>query len=181
MKKPGLRDFRKYLKNLEEDDLREELEKLYKQLPIVKEYYQFELSANHDSIVKSYKTKIDRHYFPTSGRKPKRPKAAKMRDLINQFKQLSPFAFDTVDLLLHQVETMIKFAKDRGYVSKGFNQTLISRYKEALVILTKEELQADFSDRGQQIMQQSRFMRRWGTYDSLVELYIEYINKGKKL
>jgi hypothetical protein len=178
MKKPGLREFRKYLKELEEDELRQELEKLYRQLPLVKEYYQFELSQDHAGLVISYKQKIERHYFPTSGRQPKRPKAAKMRDLINQFRQLSPFTYDVADLLLYQTETMVRFANDRGYISRGFSQTLVSRYKEALVLITKEDHKADFSSRAQKIMQEARKLRRWNTYDDLVELYIEHINKG---
>ena len=176
----GVRDVKKFLSELSEEELQEELLKLYKKFPIVKEYYQQELSQDGGGLVGDYKKKIRQHYFP-SGRSVKRPRAAKTRELLSRFRKLSPFPFDVADLLLYQAETMVEFSAgkgsgNKGFISGGFNQTLISRYKEALQLVVAEGLQQDFMPRLQQILKDARFMR-WGTYDALLELYIQHINK----
>lgn len=178
----GVRDVKKYLSELAEEELQEEVLKLYKKFPIVKEYYQQELSQDGGGLVADYKKKIRQHYFP-SGRTVKRPRAAKTRELLSRFRKLSPFAYDVADLLLYQTETMVEFSSskgtsgNRGYISGGFNQTLMSRYKEALQLIVAEGLQPQFLPRLQQLLKEARFMR-WGTYDGLLELYIQYINKS---
>ena len=176
----GVREVKKYLNELSEDELREEFLKLYKKFPILKEYFQQELSLDGGGLVVDYKKKIRQHYFPT-GRVVKRPRAAKTRELLSRFRKLSLFPFDMVDLLLYQAETMVEFSAskgsgNKGYVSGGFNQTLISRYKEGLQLIAAEGLQHDFMPRLQQMLKDARFMR-WGTYDTLLELYIQHINK----
>ncbi|WP_224999828.1 DUF6155 family protein [Cesiribacter sp. SM1] len=179
----GVREVKKYLQELSEEELQEELLKLYKKFPIVKEYYQQELSQDGGGLVGDYKKKIRQHYFP-SGRSVKRPRAAKTRELLSRFRKLSPFPYDVADLLLYQAETMVEFSAskgsgNRGYISGGFNSTLISRYKEALQLIVAEGLQQDFMPRLQQLLKDARFMR-WGTYDGLLELYIQHINKNKE-
>lgn len=177
----GVRELKKYLNELSEEELREEFLKLYKKFPILKEYYQQELSQDGGGLVADYKKKIRLHYFP-SGRTVKRPRAAKTRELLSRFRKLSLFPFDTADLLLYQAETMVEFSAskgtngNRGYISGGFNQTLLSRYKEALQLIVAEGLQQDFLPRLQQVLRDARHMR-WGTYDALLELYIQHINK----
>ena len=176
----GVRELKKWVQELSEDELQEELLKLYKKFPIVKEYYQQELSQD-GGLIEDYKKKIRQHYFPT-GRSVKRPRAAKTRELLSRFRKLSPFPYDVADLLLYQAETMVEFSAskgtsgNRGYISGGFNQTLISRYKEALQLIVAESLQQDFMPRLQQLLRDSRHMR-WGTYDALLDLYIQHINK----
>jgi hypothetical protein len=177
----GVREVKKYLQELSEEELREEFLKLYKKFPILKEYYQQELSQDSGSLVAEYKKKIRQHYFP-AGRVVKRPRAAKTRELLSRFRKLSLFPYDMADLLLYQAETMVEFSAskgtngNRGYISGGFNQTLSSRYKEALQLIVAEGLQHDLMPRLQQVLRDSRHMR-WGTYDGLLELYIQHINK----
>lgn len=176
----GVRELKKWVQELSEEELQEELLKLYKKFPIVKEYYQQELSQD-GGLIEDYKKKIRQHYFPT-GRSVKRPRAAKTRELLSRFRKLSPFPYDVADLLLYQAETMVEFSAskgtsgNRGYISGGFNQTLISRYKEALQLIVAESLQQDFMPRLQQLLKDSRHMR-WGTYDALLDLYIQHVNK----
>lgn len=179
----GVREVKKHLNEMSEEELREEVLKLYKKFPILKEYYQQELSLDGGGLVGDYKKKIRQHYFPT-GRAVKRPRAAKTRELLSRFRKLSPFPYDVADLLLYQAEAMVEFSAskgtgNKGYISGGFNQTLISRYKEALQLVVAEGLQQDFMPRLQQLLKDARFMR-WGTYDALLDLYILHINKHYK-
>lgn len=176
----GVREVKKYLNELTDEELREEVVKLYKKFPILKEYYQQELSQDGSGLVAEYKKKLRLHYFP-SGRTVKRPRAAKTRELLSRFRKLSPFSYDVADLLLSQAEIMVEFSASKGsgkkgFISGGFNQTLISRYKEALQLVVAEGLQKEFMARLQQLLKDARFMR-WGTYDALLEQYIQHINK----
>ena len=169
MAKATQKDLKNFLEELNEQELREELIRLYRKFSIIKEYYQLELSTDSTPVVDDYKNKIRRYYFPTN-RIIKRPKATKMRELISQFKKVAPFTFDVIDLLLYQVETMIAFTKERGYVSKGFYLTLVSRYKEALQLIEQEEAKDNFRERSQNIVKEATFIH-WGPHKELVHLF----------
>lgn len=168
---------KRHLQELSEDELRQEILRLYSNIPLVKEFYQLELNPDVNSLVQDYKKKIHRYYFP-KGRSIKRPKAAKMRELIRNFQRISPFPFDVADLLLYQAECMIDFSEENGYISKGFQQTIVSRYKEALMLINKEMLKPDFMKRCQQILKNTRFMH-WGTYEQLLQLYVDTYNRSE--
>lgn len=176
---PGITQnkLKRYLQDLSEEELRQEILRLYGSIPLVKEFYQLELSPDVNSLAQDYKRKIHRYYFP-KGRNIKRPKAAKMRELIRNFQRISPFPFDVADLLLYQIECMVDFSKENGYISKSFQQTIVSRYKEALSIISKEMLKPDFMKRSQDILKEARFMR-WGTYEQLLQLYIDTYNRSE--
>ena len=169
MAKVTQKDFKNFLDELNEQELRDELMGLYRKFPIIKEYYQLELSTDSTHVVDDYKNKIRRYYFP-SGRNIKRPKAAKMRELISQFKKVAPFTHDVIDLLLYQVETMLAFTKERGYVSKGFYQTMVSRYKDALQLIEQEEAKEDFRERSLRIVKEAAFIN-WGPHIELENLF----------
>ena len=175
MAKITVKQLKRHLQELSEEELREEMIRLYQRFPLVKEYFQLELSQDSTALVSAYKQKIQRYYFP-KGKSIKRPKAAKMRGLIRDFQRISTFPYDVADLLLFQTECMVAFSESKGYVSAGFQQTLISRYKEALVLIKKEMLKDPFMQRCQAILKKSRFMH-WNTYEQLLKLYIEYYNK----
>lgn len=168
---------KRYLKELSEEELRKEILRLYSSIPLVKEFYQLELSQDVNSLAADYKKKIHRYYFP-KGRNIKRPKAAKMRELVSNFKRISPFPYDVADLLLYQAECMIEFSEENGYVSKGFQQTLISRYKEAITLVDKEMLKSDFMKPCQGLLKKARFMH-WGTYEQLLQLYTDTFNRSE--
>ncbi|WP_017729979.1 DUF6155 family protein [Nafulsella turpanensis] len=175
MAKVTLKQLKRHLQELSEEELREEIIRLYQNVPLVKEYFQLELSQDSAALVSTYKQKIQRYYFP-KGKSLKRPKAAKMRELIRDFQRISSFPYDVADLLLYQTECMVAFSESKGFVSTGFQQTLINRYKEALVLIKKEMLKEAFMQRCQLILKKSRFMH-WDTYEQLLQLYIDNFNK----
>lgn len=175
MAKITQKQLKKHLQALSDEELREEILRLYSTIPLVKEYFQIELSSESTALVLAYKQKIKRYYFP-KGRGIKRPKAAKMRELVRDFQRISPFPYDVIDLLLYQAECMVEFSAANGFVSSGFQKTLISRYKEALLLINKEMLRSDFMKRSQAILKNTRFMH-WDTYDQLLQLYIRFFNR----
>jgi hypothetical protein len=171
------KQLKRYLGELSESELRQEILRLYTTIPLIKEFYQLELSQDSAQLVNNYKQKIRRYYFP-KGRAIKKPKAAKMRELIRNFQRISPFSYDVADLLLYQVECMVEFSTSNGYVSRSFQQTLVSRYKEALLLIKKEMLSQDFMKRSQTILKNSRFMY-WDTYEQLLQLYTDAFNRER--
>lgn len=170
MAKITQKDLKKYLDELNEQELRAEIKELYRKFPLIKEYYQLELSTDSTLVVNDYKNKIRRYYFPNN-RRVKRPKAAKMRELINSFKKVAPFTYDVIDLLFYQVEIMMEFTRERGYVSQGFYQTMISRYKEALQLIEQDQAKEEFRERSRKIAEESSFMN-WGPQVDIKDLHI---------
>jgi len=61
------RDFLRLLKELDEDELREELKTLYDRFAVVREYYKLELSTNTKAVLDRYQKEIRKAFFPSRG------------------------------------------------------------------------------------------------------------------
>ncbi|MEM6771675.1 MAG: DUF6155 family protein, partial [Bacteroidota bacterium] len=66
------RDFLRLLKELDEDELREELRMLYDRFPVLREYYKLELSANTTKVLEKYKKDVRKAFFTGRRRMGKR-------------------------------------------------------------------------------------------------------------
>ena len=97
------RDFTKYLKHLEEDELRDELQRLYDRFPVLREYYQMEL-GDTKRVVDKYKAALHKAFFPTRGR-GKRGRS-QSRKLIKKFAEVSIHPKDLVELHFYRAELM---------------------------------------------------------------------------
>ncbi len=65
------RDLKKYLSELNNTQLQEQLIELYDKFISVKTYYDFVFNPNENGLVKEAKLKISSEYFPIRAKKPK--------------------------------------------------------------------------------------------------------------
>ncbi len=161
---------KKHLDELHKKEVVEEILKLYAKFPQVKEYYQMELSEDTQSFVEGYKKKIKAIYFPARGFR--HPRASAIRRIISKFKKVAVFDYDVVDLLLYRVENGIAYSKTFGGIDEAFYTSIESSFDEALKLIAKNNLFADFKDRCQQMVNDSEYIG-WGFHDYLLEAYEE--------
>ena len=133
------REFNKYLKSLSEKELIKELQKLYTKFEPVRKYYQLELSDNTEAIVKEFKAKIKKEYFPPRGYGQARSSVS--RKVITEFKKISIHPKDVVELLFYRSEMMLEFSLSYGDMEEAYYNSIYSSFKEACKLIAKEKLE----------------------------------------
>ena len=154
MSKPKLRDFKKYINNLDEKELREELLKLFRKLPQVQEYYIQELmsESEREAMLVDYKKKISNQFWTRSGN-PQNPSNAELRRLLSAFEKVSVFPIELIDLLLHRVETATEWANSFGGMSDADYNASIRTFGKAAKMMAEHHLEDHFRDRCQDLFQ----------------------------
>lgn len=147
-------EFNKFLSSLAEEELREEMGKLFDNVSGVKEYYAMELgsAADRKKIFESAKKKIDRYYATKSYRKPKAPRIRYLQALLREMHQLSVFPHETVDLYLYDVEKALDFLDEYYFYSKTLFNHLEKSFSTACDLIGGGRYQEMFSVRVERIM-----------------------------
>src|ERR1044072_3024068 len=92
-------DLGKFLKELDREELAEEIKKLYEKFEAVRTYYQIDLTGDITPYLEAAKKKITGIFYLKGG-KARRPKASRLNAVIRDFEQLSIYKEDLVDLIL---------------------------------------------------------------------------------
>ena len=80
----GLRDVKKELEQLEQEELIHHISELYKKHKAVKEYFDFFANPDEDELLEQFKERVYEGFYPKTGKKLKVYKA---RKAINDFKK----------------------------------------------------------------------------------------------
>lgn len=165
---------KKHLQSLTHDELVEEVLKLAKRFKEVKTYFEMELgdTKQQTAIVESVKQKIKKQFFPARGYG--NPKAAEIRKLISEFRKVSVFPFDVVDVLLFRVEQAVDFTNAYGDISEAFYTATETAYEDALKLIGTHNLKDHFLDRCLIIQRQTEDIG-WGFADEIERLTEEYL------
>lgn len=165
---------KKHLHALTHDELVDEVLKLAKRFSEVKMYFDMELGdpTQQNAIVDSVKQKIKKQFFPTRGYGD--PKAAEIRKLISEFRKVSVFPFDVVDVLLFRVEQAVAFTNAYGDISDAFYTSTERAYEDALKLIRTHNLKDHFLARCTIIRQQTAHIG-WGFADQIKSLTGKYL------
>ncbi|WP_116107696.1 DUF6155 family protein [Lewinella sp. IMCC34191] len=155
------RDFNKYINHLEEEELREELQRLYARFPVLKEYYQMELT-DPQKVVDKYKTALRKAFFPARGR-GKRGRSLS-RKLIKKFAAVSIFPKDLVELHLYRAELMAEYIAARRIDSEAYHASTVKAFADAAAMAEKEVLLDTFADGARQLTELFEGQRRHRHY-----------------
>ena len=151
------RDFTKYLKHLEEDELREELQRLYDRFPVLREYYQMEL-GDAKKVVDKYKAALRKSFFPTRS-KGKRGRS-QSRKLIKAFAAVSIHPRDLVELHFYRAELMAEYIAARDIDSEAYHDSTVKAFAEACEMAETEVLLDYFGDGARQLTELFERQRR---------------------
>jgi hypothetical protein len=166
MIKPKLSEFKKLINQMNEEELREELLKLFGKLKEVQSFYAQDLltDADRENILKENKQKIYKEFWTSKGN-PRSPSNANIRKLISDFEKIAAFPIDVIDLLMYRVETATKFADEFGGMSEADYNASINAFDKAVKLIAKHRLKDNFLGYAQDI-----FM-----YDNLDYWYIDQL------
>ena len=172
MAKSIKRELNIYLESLDKKALQKEVKRLYARLPAVKQYYELELIGDTTSKVEEVKDKIEAEYFPTRGFGKAR--SAVSKKYISEFRRISIFDKDIIDLLLYRCEMMIDFTLAYGDIDEPFYNSLATSYKDACKLIEKEKLTDEYLQYCQDLMDKTADLG-WGIHDDLYYIYSEYM------
>lgn len=145
------RDFLRLLKELDDDELRDELKMLYDRFPAIREYYKLELSTNTGAVLEKYKTAIRKAFFTGRRRMNKRGRSASSR-VIKDFAAISIHQKDLVMLHLHRVDVMIEAISTYRVDSEPFHESTVKSFRKALLLAEKEQMLESVREEAQRLI-----------------------------
>lgn len=131
------RDFLRLLKELDEDELREELKSLYERFPVLREYYKLELSGSTKAVLEKYKAAVRKAFFTGRRRMGKRGRSNSAK-VIKDFKEVSIHSKDLIELHFYRVAVMIEAMEYYNVENEPFYNSMFSSFIKAAEMAQKE-------------------------------------------
>lgn len=144
------RDLKKYLTELNKQQLEEQIIELYEKFTAVKTYYDFVFNPKEDTLLKECKIKISNEYYPqkTSG-KPRRPKMRRSvaQKYIKHFILLGVDPFVIGDVMLYSIEIAQTFSAERLVKPETFFKSMLSSFEQAIKFMIANGILEEFKSR----------------------------------
>lgn len=144
------RDLKKYLQELDKNQLEEQILELYDKFSPVKIYYDFVFNPKEDTLLKECKIKISNEYFPqrTSG-KPRRPKMRRSvaQKYIKHFILLGVDSFIIGDVMLYAIEIAQTFSAEKPVKAELFYKSMFNSFQQAVSFMIANGILEDFKAR----------------------------------
>lgn len=165
-------ELKKFLKNLSDVELREEIVDLFKLFPVIKEYYKVKLNPEGEKeILEKYKKIIRDEFFPDRGFGKLR--YVIMKKALEDFRKLSQSPENIADLMISYAEYGVEFTNEYGDIDERFYNNIEGMYEKALKYIFNEHLDQVYCNRLRKIMESGDGIG-WGFSDGLCDLYYSY-------
>ena len=144
------RDLKKYLAELNKEQLEEQIIELYEKFSPVKVYYNFVFNPKEEALLKECKLKISNEYYPfkKTGRrsKPKMRRSVAQKH-IKHFILLGVDPFVIADVMLYNVEIAQTFASENVIKHDLFFKSMFNSFEQAVIFLIANGIINEFKPR----------------------------------
>ena len=134
--------FKKFLNELTEEEMREELQTLHRRFANVREYYRVELSDDPGAVLKTYQAKLHKTFFPKRGRG--RRGRSQSRKVIKEFTAVSDRKRDLTELLFYRAELMGDYIMAYRLDNEGFLTSTAAAFTDACQLAREQQLLDEF-------------------------------------
>jgi hypothetical protein len=144
------RDLKKYLNELNKEQLEEQIIELYEKFSPVKVFYDFVFNPKEETLLKECKLKISQEYFPIqTGRKRKKPKMRRSvaQKYIKHFILLGVDPFVIADVMLYNIEIAQTFASENSIKQELFYKSMFNSFEQALKFIISNGILNEFKNR----------------------------------
>lgn len=146
------RDLKKYLSELNKEQLQEQIMELYEKFSPVKVYYDFAFNPKEDKLLQECKTKISHEYFPIKKPGAKwRPKAKMRRSVaqkyIKHFISLGVDRFVIADVMLYNIEIAQTFSSGNLIKTELFYKSILNSFEQAVNFAISNGILPEFKSR----------------------------------
>lgn len=140
------RDLKKYLSELNKEQLEEQMVGLYEKFKEVKVYYDFVFNPKEQNLVKDAKLKISNEYFPIRGKKPKMRRSTAQK-FIKHFISLGVDVYIIADVMLYSIEIAQTLASERHINQEAFYKSMLNSYEQSISFLIEKGILENFKSR----------------------------------
>ena len=152
------RDLKKYVSELNKEQLEEQIIDLYEKFQPVKVYYNFVFNPKEESLLLDSKLKISNEYFPIKklGRrsKPKMRRSVAQK-LIKHFVVLGVDPFVIADVMLYNIEIAQAYSSENPIKQELFFKSMFNSYEQAVEFIISNGIYAEFKTRIGSIFQET--------------------------
>jgi hypothetical protein len=152
------RDLKKYVSELNKEQLEEQIIDLYEKFQPVKVYYNFVFNPKEESLLQDSKLKISNEYFPIKklGRrsKPKMRRSVAQK-LIKHFVVLGVDPFVTADVMLYNIEIAQAYSSENPIKQELFFKSMFNSFEQAVEFIISNGIYAEFKMRIGSIFQET--------------------------
>ena len=152
------RDLKKYVSELNKEQLEEQIIDLYEKFQPVKVYYNFVFNPKEESLLQDSKLKISNEYFPIKklGRrsKPKMRRSVAQK-LIKHFITLGVDPFIIADVMLYNIEIAQTYSSENAIKQELFYKSMFNSFEQAVDFIISNGIYADFKTRIGSIFQET--------------------------
>ncbi|WP_426091205.1 DUF6155 family protein [Flavobacterium sp. DSR3-2] len=157
------RDLKKYLAELNKEQLEEQILELYEKFSPVKVYYNFVFNPKEETLLQECKLKISNEYFPfkKAGRrsKPKMRRSVAQK-YIKHFILLGVDPFIIADVMLYNIEIAQTFASENVIKHDLFFKSMFNSFEQAVIFLITNGILNDFKTRIA-VIHNETIMQKW--------------------
>ncbi len=151
------RDLKKYLEELNKEQLEEQIIDLYEKFIPVKTYYDFVFNPKEETLLQESKVKISNEYFPIKkiGRKNK-PKLRRSvaQKIIKHFIVLGVDPFVIADLMLYNIEIAQAYSSEYRINQELFYKSMFNSFEQAVEFTISKGIFKEFKSRIMNIYQE---------------------------
>ena len=145
------RELKNYLKNLNSNQLRYQIEDLYLRFKNVKEFYDFAFNPNEKKLTDEIKFLISKEYFPMNTRRPKLRRSVAQKK-IKYLRSLGADVLIISDIMFYNVEIAILYSAEVYVRNESFYLSIYKSFDEAVKYIYENGIQRDFSGRVSKII-----------------------------
>ena len=157
------RDLKKYLSELNKEQLEEQIISLYEKFVSVKTYYDFVFNPKEDAILKEAKLKISHEYFPIkkTGRRS-RPKMRRSvaQKIIKHFIVLGVDPFVIADVMLYNIEIAQTYSSENLIKQELFYKSMFNSFEQVIQFLLANGIYSEFKSRILNILEETS-LQKW--------------------
>ncbi|RUT68741.1 hypothetical protein D0817_19185 [Flavobacterium cupreum] len=159
------RDLKKYLAQLNKEQLEEQIIELYEKFSPVKVYYDFAFNPKEDKLLQECKVKISHEYFPIKKPGSKwRPKAKMRRSVaqkyIKHFISLGVDPFVIADVMLFNLEIAQTFSSQNFIKQELFYKSMLNSFEQVVNFTISNGILNEFKERILAVEQQT-IQQKW--------------------
>lgn len=156
------RDLKKYLSELSQEQLQEQIIELYEKFSPVKVFYDFVFNPKEETLLQEAKLKISNEYFPV---KITRRDKAKMRrsvaqKIIKHFISLGVDPFVIADIMLYNVEIAQAYSSNSIIKQELFYKSMLNSFEQAVIYSISNGIFQEFAKRITAIVDETK-RQKW--------------------
>lgn len=140
------RDLKKYLAELNKEQLELQFLELYDKFSNVKVYYDFVFKPNEVNLIKDAKLKISNEYFPIRGKKPKMRRSVAQK-FIKHYLTLGVDSFIIADIMLYNLEIAQSLSAEKVIKQEFFFKSMLTSFQQAVSFMIEKGILSEFQNR----------------------------------